>query len=63
MNNKSKNTSVLGIAQFLVVAGGQAINMFDGDPATLVSWALLVPSFILMISGFKQKDSGVTGTD
>ena len=61
--NKSKNTTVLGILQFLAVAVSQAVTLFDGDPATNIAWAIVVPSVLVMISGFKQKDSGVTGVE
>ena len=61
--NKSKNTTVLGILQFIAVLVSQATFVFDGDSATDVAWGVLVPSLLIMIAGFKQKDSGVSGTE
>ena len=47
MLNKSKNTTITGILQFVVMAATQAI----------------VTSVILLIGLVKAKDSGVSGKD
>ena len=61
--NKSKNTTVGGILQFLVVAATQAQSLFDGDALTNPDWALVITSVIILITLFKAKDSGVSGVE
>jgi hypothetical protein len=60
--NKSNNTTMAGIAQFLVVLGTQGINFFDGDDATTLDIKVIVLSAIALFALVKAKDSGVTGT-
>jgi hypothetical protein len=61
--NKSKNTTIGGILQFLVVAATEAMTLFDGDAATNPNWTLVVTSVIVLITLIKAKDSGVSGTE
>tara|TARA_R110000850_G_scaffold132644_3_gene253746 strand:- start:163 stop:354 length:192 start_codon:yes stop_codon:yes gene_type:complete len=61
MLNKSKNTTITGILQFVVMAATQATSIFDGDVATSPDWSLIVTSVILLIGLVKAKDSGVSG--
>ena len=63
MFNKSKNTTVGGIIQFIIVLGNQAMSLFDGDSATNPDWSLIVTSVVILISLIKAKDSGVSGTE
>ena len=61
--NKSKNTTIAGILQFVVTAATQVQSLFDGDAATNPDWSVLVTSIIVLIALVKAKDSGVSGVE
>ena len=61
--NKSKNTTIGGILQFLVVALTEAQSLFDGDALTNPNWSLVVTSAVILIALIKAKDSGISGTE
>ena len=61
--NKSKNTTIGGIIQFILTLGHELLTLFDGDSLTNPNWTLLVTSGVLLFTLFKAKDSGVTGVE
>ena len=53
----SKNTTIAGIGALLTAVGAALAAFFDGDPATMVQWATLVPTIIAAVGLITAKDS------
>ena len=57
---KSPKTTAGGVLLVLSVLFACLYAQFDGDPATVPSWAELVPAVLAAFALFQARDHGVT---
>lgn len=57
----TKNLTVLGIIMIVQALATAATALFDGDPATVLDWSLLVNSVIAGVGLILAKGAGTTG--
>lgn len=59
----SPRTSVAAILGFLALVAGQLKASFDGDPATITDWNIVVEAVTILVIGLAARDNGTTSEE